>query len=410
MIELLLHTLVSCTTSVSVNVKTDMSSTSRSVLSTENSSSFVSTSYNSTLWGSEISEDTNVPSLTDCERVAILAKGVGMDKGRPEKWNLILQDCCQQGTGVGCNNGIVHVIDWSGLFLGGTIVQEGLPKRLLYLYLGISVADLGNENRLTGTIPRDLPPFLQGLDLSHNNLFGTLPNLPDTLIEGIFSNNLLNGTLPQYLPSNINTFLIDGNLMSGPLPEYYPDTLTKFSIGSKYPRGKNRFTGGVYLNAPFSFYCNYNYVTDVQFNDLSALDICDISNTPMLEHAGDSSLQSCIATNLYSASSLPVTASPRNVTRTVKPKSSTTTISMRTGSPSSRRSSLSTSLKAKTISKTTTLSPAKHKTTSITKKSSTTKSKTALNYGTNTEILEESIAARLQVYLAASVAVSLIFY
>eukprot|EP00835_Amoeboradix_gromovi_P005504 NODE_523_length_7257_cov_0.781922.p2 type:complete len:320 gc:universal NODE_523_length_7257_cov_0.781922:2240-3199(+) len=254
-----------------------------------------------------------VSGLTDCQKVANLAKGFNMDVSAPSVYAVLQSDCCSSQKIV-CDGSKVTDIFWAGLGLSGTILGEYIPSSLESLYLGYSyVNDLGNS--IGGSIP-PLPVGLLVFFADENQLSGVLPELPESLLVFAVWNNELTGGLPSRLPPNLEELYVDGNMMSGDLPPF-PQTLNSFDCGFVTQRHKNTFTGKLELYSPTWFHIYKNLIADIIIHDPISNADCDISYNPLLEHKNDPGVAECTNTNLFSAADLPNTFTSKDTfTRT----------------------------------------------------------------------------------------------
>lgn len=79
------------------------------------------------------------------------------------------------------------------------------------------------HNRLSGSLPRILPPNIETFDVTNNSFTGSLPStLPASILRASFSYNYLSGSIPSTIFNAIEaegvTFEFDHNSLSGPIP------------------------------------------------------------------------------------------------------------------------------------------------------------------------------------------------
>ena len=245
----------------------------------------------------------NLYSL-DCAQVKDLALGFEMNIYNPSKYNSILNNCCELGTGVTCSNTFVVAIEWEGFSLRGNFDPNHLPVTVLTLNLynnniGGSISSFPSnltsihigknqfsdeipslpsgltsfsadqnqftndvptligclhlldfnlaKNLLTGPIPT-LPDNLESLNLAENDLDGTIPTLPNSLTELLLNNNQLTGSITSF-PSTLTKINLSHNQLSSSFPSTLPPSLTDLNIAV------NGFTGN--LPALTSFITHY---------------------------------------------------------------------------------------------------------------------------------------------------------
>ena len=191
----------------------------------------------------------------DCSDVLNLAKGLNLNNKQQTLFESLSINCCSGGVRCDDNNR-VYAIDWSWKSLNGKINGTALPPTLLELRL--------YGNQITGELPNIWPPNLEILDID------------------------------------------DGNSFIGDVPQF-PDSLTVLWLTAAGLTG-NRLTGTIRLKKPTILYVFDTWITDIIILDTTALSICVITNNPMLGNPNVNSLNSkCTISDLYNASSLPVT-------------------------------------------------------------------------------------------------------
>jgi len=123
------------------------------------------------------------------------------------------------------------------------------PNSQLRLWYSMNTMDSGSEKwpggGFSGSIPNTLSNarYLRFLELSHHELDGSLPELPEKLIVLDLSNNQIEGTLPLALPADILMLDVANNRMTGRLPDFH--TLKSVAI---VDLGGNRFEGPLPLS------------------------------------------------------------------------------------------------------------------------------------------------------------------
>ncbi|KAJ1700695.1 hypothetical protein LUZ63_000474 [Rhynchospora breviuscula] len=145
--------------------------------------------------------------------------------------------CAEQWQGVQCVNSNITSITINAANLGGELGNS------LGSFTSIITLDLSNNN-IGGTIPENLPITIQRIFLSANQLTGSIPTSLSQLAfltDMSLNNNLLSGELPdsfQSLTGLINLDLSSNNL-SGPLP---PSMASLSSLTTLHIQ-QNRFSG-----------------------------------------------------------------------------------------------------------------------------------------------------------------------
>ncbi|GLT35425.1 hypothetical protein SLA2020_428900 [Shorea laevis] len=157
---------------------------------------------------------------------ASLTQGGRDPEGKLSSWNFANTSVgfiCQF-VGVSCwkdEENRVHTLELRDMQLKGTV-----PTSLRYCG-SLQNLDLSTNN-LSGTIPAAICswlPYVVTLDLSYNDLSGEIP--PDLakcayLNKLILSNNHLSGTIPYQLSSlgRLKTFSVENNKLTGPIPPF----------------------------------------------------------------------------------------------------------------------------------------------------------------------------------------------
>lgn len=125
-----------------------------------------------------------------------------------------------------------------------------------------------NNNSFIGTIPKEFfdqeKPNLRVLEISFNNLNGTIPN--NTMLSApflttlIMNANKLSGTIPSTFVSNtLTTLLLDTNKLSGTIPLLFGSKLTSLSQLSLH---LNNLNGTIPLG-----FGNISYLVNLQLNN-----------------------------------------------------------------------------------------------------------------------------------------------
>ena len=191
----------------------------------------------------------------DCSDMINLALNLGMQSQQPAIWNALQVDCCA-ASGITCSSLRVTRIQWSNNGLNGTLNGTAIPQSTTFLSL--------EDNRITGNIP-------------------------------------------LYFSDELIDLELDGNYMTGDLPPF-PSGLLYLYLGWSGSFG-NHFYGTLRLNRPLELYINNNWISNVVFQDSTALgrsgNICQLDNNPLLGNPNIANLTSCTKNGLYSANLLP---------------------------------------------------------------------------------------------------------
>ena len=146
---------------------------------------------------------TNSPS-TECISLGLLAIPLGFS-------TTITQNCCTMSS-ITCdpNTNYISEIDWSGMGLSGNI-PSGFTK--FTAFTGLTKIDLSN-NQLTGSL-FDIPFTVVSLNISGNLLDGTIPGIiggPNTRLSILdISKNQLSGELSGLPTTNLNVLYAHDN-------------------------------------------------------------------------------------------------------------------------------------------------------------------------------------------------------
>ena len=307
----------------------------------------------------------------DCPNMIFLARGLNMHITNVGLYNMVVSDCCS-ATGVSCDGTPrVTIINWSSSSLTGFLNTSALPSNLILLSL--------NDNSVGGPFPKNLPIALEELYLTGNNFNGVIPsNLPTTLLYLFLNDNFvtgnlpsvlppqlyqigatlnqLNGTLPVALPSSrLFGVYLQNNYFTGPIPTI-PNGMRDLDLYYNFLSGVvpvfpmslrnlkiqgNALSGIVYLSAvpTYNAILNDNLFTGVIIYVISSIQICDISNNPLLGSPSISNLTICTQTGLFkivqsstivsSKKSTTLISTEKSTTSSVgTPKTSTTSISL----------------------------------------------------------------------------------
>ncbi|XP_045794827.1 protein STRUBBELIG-RECEPTOR FAMILY 7-like isoform X2 [Trifolium pratense] len=147
--------------------------------------------------------------------------------------------CGQSWKGITCSANRVTQIQLSNLALTGTLAYglQGLTS--------LTTLDMSNNN-LVGTIPYQLPPNVQRLNFAYNNLTGTVPYSISNLTS-LTDLNLNHNQLQQALNVNFQnlTTLSKLDLSSNSLTGDLPQTMSSLSGITTMYLQNNQFTGTV---------------------------------------------------------------------------------------------------------------------------------------------------------------------
>ena len=192
----------------------------------------------------------------DCPNVINLAFGLHLNVKRPSIWSALQGDCCiSASTYVFCDGSQrVFNIEWNVMGLDGSINGTALPNKLqrldlsnnqikgsIPLGLPSGIQDLYfNYNQLTGSIPTVLPSGLQQFDLSFNQFTGNIPTVLPSALQGLYlDNNQLNGSIPTVLPSALQKIYANNNQLTGSIPTALPSGLLELDVDG------NQLTGSI---------------------------------------------------------------------------------------------------------------------------------------------------------------------
>ena len=221
----------------------------------------------------------------DCPNLINLASSLNVSTKQSAIWTALNIDCCAT-SGVICASQRVTELDWHSLNLDGIFNETALPSNLKVLALW--------GNKLTGNIPTIFPSGLTRFDVGGNEMTGTISaNFPNSVFYlSLYSNNL-SGKIPSKLPTGLIALDVRSCQLSGDLP-VFPIALQNFHGSGNF------FTGTLTLKVAISFEINDNMITDIQIQDITNLQSCDISNNPLLGNPRIPRLSACSQTGLYS--------------------------------------------------------------------------------------------------------------
>ena len=219
--------------------------------------------------------------MTDCPLIQDFIVTTDMNVVNPIQYNLIMNGCCEAAW-ISCLGNDIHMLTLIEFLNTGNISALVLPDT-------IKSVTLVNLN-LYGTIPT-IPDGTTLFKVPGNMITGSIPTLPSTLQHFDCANNLLDGSIPV-LPIGLRAFFAAGNQLTGSIPSF-PGSLEIFDVSSNllnddmaisssairriYLSG-NAISGNVSLSMPIEVYLNNTLIDDIQIDDISELDSCDISN------------------------------------------------------------------------------------------------------------------------------------
>ena len=245
-----------------------------------------------------------IPELGDLRKLSILALGSNCMSGTiPTSWcklkELSLLEFTSIGGGQNCRkSNFLGGSSFSG-FTSKLLISGTLPTCLLNELPKLSKL-YASGNHITGSIPKNIAHRVDVLDLSFNNLRGTLPaslinsagrivDLSHNLISGDLSNlnvpnatklkglnitvNNISGDIPKSLLSLENVEMLSGNVFtcsadrSKDLPAYDP-MFSNYSCGSNlYMTSVIIFACVAVLSIAILLYCSNNpaYYGELQF-------------------------------------------------------------------------------------------------------------------------------------------------
>ena len=216
----------------------------------------------------------NVSSVpADCLDMATLAQGLNVD---PSIISQIQTNCCTV-TGIECDaNSRVVKLQWTDKGLNGVI------------------------------LPGSIPPLLSFINLSNNDIYGTIQYLPNTITTLILSKNMISGPMPSSFSSNMVLLDLSDNRLTGTVPSF-PPALQTLNLAT------NTLSGTVYLSQPTVFDIHINQITYISVTDNEELTNCDYSNNPLLGVSLPSLPTFCPHNNLFAP---PVVTTPLTKTTT----------------------------------------------------------------------------------------------
>ncbi|KAI4978089.1 hypothetical protein ZWY2020_014643 [Hordeum vulgare] len=155
-------------------------------------------------------------ALTDAADVSAI-NGLYVALGSPALpgWTAMVETPCEKWQGVDCIGSSIDAINFVAATMGGQLGSLGN-------FTAITTINLSN-NKITGTIPDDLPVTLRNLFLSDNQLTGSIPmslSKLNSLTAMSLNDNHLDGQLPDAFGSLVGLINLDisSNNFSGPLP------------------------------------------------------------------------------------------------------------------------------------------------------------------------------------------------
>ena len=197
-------------------------------------------------------------ATSDCAYARVFARALNMDNMNPDLYEAISSNCCDPGTGTICDaTNRVTRIAFPGKLLNGYINADAIPPKTVVLNLA--------NNQIRGFTSTTFPESLRHIQLSDNQISGTLPPLPPLLaILDVKRNNFTLG------------------LQSLSLDDSAPAT--------------NIFHGSIVLTKPKRLEFFGNQITSIQVADSSLLDNtnCIFSRNPLAGSSVLANLGMCI--------------------------------------------------------------------------------------------------------------------
>lgn len=155
-----------------------------------------------------------------------------------------------------------------------------------------------SQNQITGTVPNFQLPSLQKINLSNNHLSGNLPSLVAcrSLIEISFSMNSFTGNIPTYNLPNLQTLVLSTNQLTGSIPNMILPKLVSLDLNrnrlsgnipifpnANFPNlelidfSSNQLTGAIPANLPFSL--KYMYLaSNLLTGSIPSFDLPNLQN------------------------------------------------------------------------------------------------------------------------------------
>ncbi|KAJ0742384.1 putative histone deacetylase [Helianthus annuus] len=128
----------------------------------------------------------------------------------------------------------LRYLDLSGNDFLGSRIPEFIGSLKQLTYLNLSFANF------SGSIPESFESLgaLEILDISSNELMGSIPTFSAKLIDLDLSSNYLNGSIPKSLRKLIalEVLHLDNNELTGPIPTF-PGKVTKLYLSANYLSG-----------------------------------------------------------------------------------------------------------------------------------------------------------------------------